>query len=269
MKPSQKNYRPPKSFTQYFFCLIFLSPTFSNANAQSCTNPFHIVVLGSSTAFGDGASPGNSWVALYTSYLKSIDTNYIVDNLAVPGTTTYSAQSDNYVPPQGRPAPLKGHNITTAIKLKADAIIINFPTNDAASNFSLQEQQNNFKRITNIAKNHNILVWVASTQPRNNFTAAQVSSQQNLFDWIKTFYKEKFIDFHSKLASAKDSILFKYDAGDGVHLNDGGHKILYQRVVREDIPDSLCNRVNKLQLINNKKNSKTIIQQAKPMYKEN
>jgi lysophospholipase L1-like esterase len=209
-------------------------------NAQSCTTAFHIVVLGSSTAFGDGASPGKSWVALYTDYLKNINPNYIVDNLAVPGTTTYIMQADNYVPPQGRPLPMKGHNITTAIQLKADAIIINFPTNDAASDYTLQEQENNFKRVTNIAKNHNILVWVATTQPRNNFTVQQVNSQKNLYNWIKSYYKGKSVDFNKSLASLKDSILFKYDAGDGIHLNDGGHQILYQRVVGEAIPDSLC-----------------------------
>ena len=209
-------------------------------HAQTCTTAFHVVILGSSTAFGDGASPGNSWVALYTDYLKAINPNYIVDNLAVPATTTYSAQPDNYVPPQGRPAPLTGHNITTAVQLKADVIIINFPTNDAAGNFTLQEQENNFKRITNIAKNNNILVWVASTQPRDNFTTAQVTSQRNLYNWINSFYKTKSINFQAGITSPKDSILSKYNAGDGIHLNDGGHQILYKQVVAEKIPDSLC-----------------------------
>jgi len=155
------------------------------------------------------------------------------------------------VPPQGRPLPLQGHNITTAIKLKPDAIIINFPTNDAASNYSLKEQENNFKRITNIAKKHNILVWVATTQPRNNFTTQQVTSQRDLYEWINSFYKEKSVDFQTGLASAKDSILFKYNSGDGIHLNDAGHKVLYNRVVAENIPDSLCNRINAIPLKTN------------------
>src|SRR3982750_3950277 len=85
---------------KYFFCLFFSCTIMMQTNAQHCTTAFHIVVLGSSTAFGDGASPGKSWVALYTDYLKAINPNYIVDNLAVPGTTTYIMQADNYVPPQ-------------------------------------------------------------------------------------------------------------------------------------------------------------------------
>jgi len=239
--PTNNNLKFFKKICCKFFLFSFLLSSIVNkTNAQSCSTAFHIVVLGSSTAYGDGASPGKSWVALYTDYLKKINTNYIVDNLAVPGTTTYIMQADNYVPPKGRPLPMKGHNITTAIQLHADAIIINFPTNDAASNYTLQEQENNFKRVTNIAKNHNILVWVASTQPRNNFTFQQVTSQKNLYNWIKNYYKEKSVDFNKGLASSKDSILFKYNAGDGIHLNDAGHQILYQRVVNESIPDSLC-----------------------------
>lgn len=242
---------------KFSFALLLLFTTTFNLRAQTCTKPYHIVILGSSTAYGDGASSGHSWVALYTNYLKNINPNYIVDNIAVPGTTTYSAQPDNYVPPKGRPAPIVGHNITTAIQLKADAVIINFPTNDAASNFTLTEQENNFKRISAIAKNHNILVWVATTQPRDNFSTQQVSSQKKLFTWIENFYKGHSIDFQNGLASAKDSILFKYNAGDGIHLNDAGHKVLYQRVVAKNIPDSLCNSVNKI-LFSDKNNADSI-----------
>jgi len=248
-----KNPHALKKTLKFLLPLILIIVHTSGLTAQTCTNAFHIVVLGSSTAYGDGASPGHSWVALYTDYLKSINPNYIVDNLAVPGTTTYSAQPDNYVPPQGRPSPLIGHNITTAVQLKADAIIINFPTNDAASNYTLTEQQNNFKRITNIAKNHNILVWVATTQPRDNFTIQQLSSQKKLYNWIESFYKTHSIDFQNGLASAKDSILFKYNAGDGIHLNDSGHQVLSQRVLAKDIPDSLCSTPNKFPFFDNAK----------------
>ncbi|HYJ62829.1 MAG TPA: SGNH/GDSL hydrolase family protein [Parafilimonas sp.] len=212
------------------------------ANAQPCTKSFHIVILGSSTAYGNGASNiTKSWAYKYAEYLKSINSDYVVDNLAVAGTTTYSAQADNYVPPQNRPQPLAGHNISTAIRLHADAIIINFPSNDAADNFTVTEQENNFKRITEKAANHNILVWVATPQPRDDFNETQVKRQKKLYDWIMSFYGKKAIDFHTGLASAADSILYKYSAGDGIHLDDRGHERLYVRVVNESIPDSLCN----------------------------
>lgn len=225
-------------------CLTLLALVFIilSLNAQTCTTPFHIVILGSSTAYGNGASNiTKSWAYMYAEYLKTIDSNYIVDNLAVAGTTTYSAQADNYVPPAGRPAPLLGHNITTAINLNADAIIINFPSNDIAQNFTLTEQEDNFKRITLKAEKNNILVWVATPQPRNTLTQAQITSQNKLYSWIINYYGAKAIDFHRGLASATDSILHKYDSGDGLHVNNEGHQILYNRVFKESIPDSLCN----------------------------
>jgi len=212
-----------------------------NLNAQTCTTPFHIVILGSSTAFGYGATPKKSWARLFADSLKKINPDYIIDNLAVPGTTTYAAQPDDYVPPAGRPSPEKGHNITKAIKLGADAIIINYPSNDAVLNYTPDEQKANYRRISDEAAQHNILIWVATPQPRNELTRRQVNYQEKMFDWINKYYGGKAINFHDGLASDKDSILFKYNAGDGIHVNNKGHAILYERVIAKSIPDTLCN----------------------------
>ena len=146
-----------KGYSKYLFSLLLLLVTATQVIAQSCKTPFHIVILGSSTAYGNGASsPDKAWAALYTAYLKKIDSGYIVDNLAVPATTTYAAQPNTYIPPPGRPAPYKGHNRSKAIALKADAIIINFPSNDAVNDYTLQEQKDNFRRITDLAHQHHI-----------------------------------------------------------------------------------------------------------------
>ncbi len=224
-----------------YIILQVLFLLFFKANAQTCTKPFHIVILGSSTAAGDGpTSITKSWVYLYTQYLKGFNPNYIVDDLAVVGTTTYDAQPNDYAPPAGRPKPLQNHNISAAVRLNPDAIIINYPTNDAANNFSLAEQENNFKRIASSAASHNILMWVATPQPCDNFTAKQVQRQKKLYDWIMSHYADKAIDFQTGFASPSDSILSKYSAKDGIHLNNQGHQKLYNRVVKKSIPDSLC-----------------------------
>jgi len=224
-----------KSIYILVICFITL-----NLNAQTCTKPFHIVILGSSTAAGYGATPQKSWAYLFADSLKKINSNYIIDNLAVAGTTTYAAQPNNYVPPAGRPLPSQGHNITKAINLGADAVIVNFPSNDAVLNYSVTEQKDNYKRISAEAARHNILVWVATPQPRDSLTRFQVDLQQKMFDWINSYYQDKAIDFYDRLASAKDSIKFKFDAGDGIHVNNKGHEILYKRVIEKSIPDVLC-----------------------------
>jgi len=227
-----------------FPAILLMTLFVHGLNAQTCNKPFSIVILGSSTAAGFGAAPEKSWVYLFEDSLKKINPAYVVYNLAVGGTTTYTAQPSNYVPPAGRPAPLNNHNVSKAIELRADAIIINFPTNDAVSNYSVAEQKENYKRISDEAARHNILVWVATPQPRNILTGYQVNNLKKMHDWIMDYYKEKAIEFYEGLASDKDSILAQFSYGDGIHLNNKGHRALYKRVMRETIPDTLCNKQN-------------------------
>ncbi|HVX26406.1 MAG TPA: SGNH/GDSL hydrolase family protein [Parafilimonas sp.] len=225
-----------------FFSLMLL--LFFKAHTQNCVEPFHIVILGSSTAAGDGVTDiTKSWAYMYTEYLKAINPNYVVDNLAVAGTTTYDAQANDYTPPPGRPKPRKGHNISAAIQMHANAIIINYPSNDVSNYYTVTEQEENLKRITTRAANHNILVWVTTTQPRNFFSAKQVKRQNQVYAWVMSYYGNKAIDFQTGLASSVDSILYQYDSGDGIHLDNAAHKKLYNRVVKEHIPDSLCARL--------------------------
>jgi hypothetical protein len=50
-------------------------------------------------------------------------------------------------------------------------IIINLPTNDAASAFTVQESQDNLNRVVALADAANVPVFVATTQPRDNMSA--------------------------------------------------------------------------------------------------
>lgn len=243
-------------FFHQCYCIAFIASmllALLKVQAQTCKTAFTIVVLGSSTAAGHGASTyENGWAYKYEDYLKNINSAYVFYNLAVGGATTYAAQRNNYKPPKGRPAPLAGHNITAALNLLPDAIIINYPSNDAVQGYTLKEQENNFKRITAEAEKKNVLLWVATPQPRNNLNAAQVKRQDSLFTWIKAYYGAKSIDFFTGIESNKDSILFKYNSGDGIHPNDLGHDILYQRVAAEKIPDSLCKRSQRIYFVKSK-----------------
>jgi lysophospholipase L1-like esterase len=56
-----------------------------------------VVVLGSSTSVGVGASPiDSSWVSRYIVYLKSLNPQNEVINLAKSGYTTYHLLPDGY-----------------------------------------------------------------------------------------------------------------------------------------------------------------------------
>ena len=92
-----------------------------------------------------------------------------VENIAIGGATTYKMQPDWYTPPANRSGfPVdKTRNIDKAISLNPDGIIINYPSNDAANNFTLQEQKDNFLRVKAKADSAGIPIWVTTTQPRN------------------------------------------------------------------------------------------------------
>ncbi len=223
------------------FALILLFTTVPvMAIAQSALpDSLRIVVLGSSTAAGAGASVTDSaWVWRYRAYLESIDPDYEVVNLAVGGYTTYHIQPNEYVSPDGRVARDTLRNITRAIALDADAIIINLPSNDAAKKFSIIEQTQNFERVAAKADSADIPLWVCTTQPRN----LPDSGRMNLItmkDWITDRFGDHTLDFWSELAVEDGSMRSAYNSGDGVHLNDAGHGVLFSRVVDAGIPAKL------------------------------
>jgi lysophospholipase L1-like esterase len=197
-----------------------------------------IVVLGSSTAAGQNASSADkAWVERYRGYLAEEFPNFAVDNLAMGGFNSYRIQASDYVPPSGRPLPMAGNNITTALEKWPDAIIINLPSNDEYEGFPLEEQLANYQRVTELAQASGVLVWIATAQPRD---FAEPEKRQDLLD-AKDAIQERFapraIDFWSHLANPDGTMKSSYNSGDGTHFNDAGHAVLVQLVVSCAIPE--------------------------------
>lgn len=208
--------------------------------------PGVIVVLGSSTSAGTGPKdPANAWVERYRSYLKTEFPNFKLTNLAVGGYTTYQIQPSDFVPAAGRPQPDKAHNITVALTLKPDALIINMPTNDTNANYPAANQLANFDRVTQLAKQNGIACWVTTTQPRN-FTDDPPATQQakwalliSMRDSLKQKYVDHTLDFWTQFAEPGGKIKAMWDAGDGTHMNDAAHALLVQEVIAAKIPEAI------------------------------
>ncbi len=202
-----------------------------------------IVVLGSSTAEGFGAKPiDSSWVNRYRSYIKSIDSSYYVINLGIGGYSTYQIMPTRFMPPVERPKPSITKNITYALTFHPSAIIINLPSNDAAYGYSISEQLKNYDTIFTIASKHNIPVWISTPQPRN-FPLDISNEQMRLRDSLINRYGDKTLDFWNPFANidgTQDSI---YGFGDGIHLNNLGHRIIFEKVVNADILSHLNRKV--------------------------
>ncbi len=203
-------------------------------NGRDC----HIVVLGSSTAAGTGSSTADSaWVNRYRNELYRRDTDFRVTNLAQGGFTTYNILPTGTTIPTGVNQTINAlRNITYALTLDPDGIIINMPSNDAANGYPVAAQLTNYEVIL-AATGDSVPVWICTPQPRD-FGADLVKEQIQLDLRDSTFARfDTFaIDFWTGLANSDNEPEPAYDSGDGIHLNDAGHLILFQRVMGAGIP---------------------------------
>lgn len=224
------------------FALIFLFVFYLELKGQPQT--YSIVVLGSSTAAGAGASLKNGWAYQYEDYLHDQNPLNKLHNLAVGGFTSYKIMPDEFVPPPGSGSskfPDTERNITKALSYNPDAIIINLPSNDITENFTLTKFTANLDSVKSMANNAGVLCFITTTQPRNT----DINKRDQLIymrDTIQNRYKEFSIDFWSDIAvSVEDDdpergkINSSYGSGDGIHLNDAGHTLLAQRTIDKDI----------------------------------
>lgn len=189
-----------------------------------------IVVLGSSTAEGIGPSKKeNGWVSLFSEHLTKNNPGVKVVNLAQGGFQTTDLL------PSGHPE----KNITKALSYSPDAIIINLPSNDAEQERAAEEQLENYQTILSKVSGKDIPVWITTPQPRN-FGPSKVYIQNEMVDDTYAAFEEPFvIDFWTCFADEKGHIKKKFDSGDGIHLNDAAHQLLFNRVVSENIPEYL------------------------------
>ena len=231
-------------------CLVFLLLAVQRLPAQlpaadtfPCMSKLRFVVIGSSTAAGAGASkPDSAWVNRYRVFLQALHPANEVLNLAMGGYSSYQLMPSRTTAPNNRPQPDPERNITRALSLAPDAIILNLPSNDAASGYSLEEQLANFETIVQQARNAGVPIWVCSTQPRN-FSADKVQIQLVARDSILRRYGDRAIDVWKGLAEPNGLLRRRYNSGDGIHLNDAGHRFLFQRVCAQTLSLSLCDRL--------------------------
>ncbi|MCB0543081.1 MAG: SGNH/GDSL hydrolase family protein [Lewinellaceae bacterium] len=203
---------------------------------------FRIVVIGSSTAAGTGANPPDSaWVNRYRQWLQTQQTANEVINLALGGYQTWQLLPSNSRAVPARPRPDTARNITRALSLYPDAVIVNLPSNDAAAGYGVDEQMRNFERIVQAADSAGVPIWICTSQPRH-FSADKVLSQIVLRKAILDEFGERAIDFWEPVASPAGLIEIPYNSGDGIHLNNEGHRLLFERVRDQGILQTLIER---------------------------
>lgn len=207
-----------------------------------------MIAIGSSTTAGVGASPiDSSWVNRFNFYYKYqlgiLDSTY---NLGVGGYTCYKGMPSSYVAPPGREAPDPARNVTQANNFLQSlpvasngVVIINFPSNGYVD-FTIAEimacLQTMYDSIT--IKGHRC--YITTVQPRTD-GAFGSSAMKKKMATIKDSILQRFgtahtINFWDGLFNPADTtILSQYSAGDNIHLNKDGHKVLFDRVVAKNV----------------------------------
>ncbi len=179
-----------------------------------------VVVLGSSTAAGTGASSNQGWVDRLHNYLLTQLSNHQLFNLAVGGYTTRD------VLPTGNDR----HNITQALALNPSVILVNLPSNDVAKGISDEESMRNFAVLREAADAAGVPIYFTTTQPRNfgsNGGRERLASQA---DQIRTLFSPYVISIYDELADNNQRIKSQYSSGDGIHLNNAGHQFIFTQV---------------------------------------
>lgn len=229
---------------KYFYLISLVLLAFTDNFAQT----HRISAVGSSTTGGSGAFPADSaYVRRLSYYYKNqlgiIDTAH---QRAVGGYNCYKGMPTGYVPPVDRPGPDPNNNITRALadlSTLADpadgVIIINYPTNDyqtytfAEIMFCLQTMYN-----AAVAAGHKC--FVTTTQPRQDGVFATSAVKRKLADLkdsiINRFGVANTLNFWDGMYNPADTtILAIYSAGDNIHFNNTGHRILFERVVAKNV----------------------------------
>jgi lysophospholipase L1-like esterase len=205
---------------------IPLSWTETNASlAHACK----MVVIGSSTSAGNGASPiANAVINKITTYFQGLYNSFVTVNSAVAGQSSYQLLPTGSPSVTNRPSPNTNGNVTWAIAQNPSFVLINIPTNDTADGYTDAEYLGNLKTITNALISAGIKYFITTTQPRNT-NQYVADSLKALASVIKNSYGVNVLDWYTPLANPTTNFIASaYDSGDGIHANNAGHALLFE-----------------------------------------
>ena len=195
-------------------------------------------VIGSSTAAGMGATvPDSNWVNRVTHYYQSVGLTIVTHNLAVGGRNCYQGMPNGYIPPPDRDYPQTNENITKALSFSPDVVIVSYPTNNY-NFYSIGEIMIRLQAMKDVANAQGKTCYITTSQPRQDALFPDLAARTILKvirDSIMNRFTNHAIDFFTGIANPDYTINSDYAYGDGIHLNDAGHRLLFERVKAKNI----------------------------------
>jgi lysophospholipase L1-like esterase len=198
-----------------------------------------LLVLGSSTSACFGPDSYNAcYLGRLQQHYQNIGAPFTIENRAIGGSNCYHGMPSGYVPPPGRDAPRLDHNITTGLQGNPDVVLINYPSN-GYDVYSVDEVLFCLRTMKQAANNAGKPCYITTTQPRSDPEPYRTSAVKTKMAQIKERVLQEFghyaINFWDGIVNPADfTILPEYNA-DGIHLNNNGHNILFNRVLEKNI----------------------------------
>jgi len=198
-------------------------------------------------------APDSSWVNRLNYYYVHSGVSMELHNLAVSGHNCYQGMPSWYTPPAGRDYPLVNENVTKAISFNPEVVIVNYPSNNFNS-YSISEILNCLQMMKDAANASGKTCYITTSQPRMDGSFPDLTSRTKLKvirDSIMQRFGNYAIDFFTDLADPVTyQILPAYSYGDGIHCNDRGHALLFEKVKAKNIfglssppPPAGCNNI--------------------------
>jgi lysophospholipase L1-like esterase len=228
------------SFCQATFSssyLIYNNAPFSNIDPpQNCT----WVIVGSSTAEGAGASVlDSSWVGRLKAYLHK-DARFKIINLGKGGITSFHIMPGLSANENPVFQPDTTLNIDRALDFLPQGIIVNMPSNDAAHYIDAHTQMEHYRILQRLAHTAGSDFWITTSQPRNFADPKQINIQHEIRDSILQYFGMHAIDLFTPLADSTSWLLPQFGSGDGIHLNDKGHRLIFETMVNLGFIEKQC-----------------------------
>ncbi len=221
------------------FRRIFLIIPLSILMVLGVKAQYKIVVIGSSTAEGQGSWPmeDSSWVSrLRKSFNRNttdgLDT--LVYNLALGGTNTFKGRENGCVdcPANLQPDPIR--NVSMAMSYSPDLLLVNYPTNDVANLFPTKATMDNYRKYQQVGSSVIKNIVFLTPQPRTALQTDQKTQLRQQVDSVLLNFPGRSINVWSFLVDRDEpgyyNIESSVSAGDNVHVNNKGHRLIFEQV---------------------------------------
>ena len=199
-----------------------------------------LLVLGSSTSscYWGPSRYDSCYLARLQRHYQQIGSPILLDNRAVAGDNPYHGMPTTYVPPAGRNAPRPESNITDGLKANPDIVLVNYPSN-GYDYFTVDEVMFCLRTIKQTANNSGKPCYITTTQPRNDPESFRTPTVRRRMVEIRTRVLAEFgefaINFWDDIVNPSDTSIQSIYNADGTHLNDRGHRVLFNKVLEKNI----------------------------------